>query len=126
MASPTLQVSCVLLVGHLYPRRPIQRSPQPLVSLSRVEEGDGEGLHAPSSNAWGCVSPVPGLPRVPALTHRVPRLTGQSDDQPKRIKKSKMIAKAFSKRKELLRDPGQELSFSMHTVSHDGPVGTCL
>ncbi|XP_067173703.1 protein smoothened [Apteryx mantelli] len=50
------------------------------------------------------------------------RLTGQSDDQPKRIKKSKMIAKAFSKRKELLRDPAQELSFSMHTVSHDGPV----
>ncbi|NXI05743.1 SMO protein, partial [Pachycephala philippinensis] len=50
------------------------------------------------------------------------RLTGQSDDQPKRIKKSKMIAKAFSKRKELLRDPGRELSFSMHTVSHDGPV----
>ncbi|NXQ64198.1 SMO protein, partial [Anthoscopus minutus] len=50
------------------------------------------------------------------------RLTGQSDDQPKRIKKSKMIAKAFSKRKELLRNPGQELSFSMHTVSHDGPV----
>ncbi|KAI1239571.1 Smoothened [Lamprotornis superbus] len=49
-------------------------------------------------------------------------LTGQSDDQPKRIKKSKMIAKAFSKRKELLRDPGRELSFSMHTVSHDGPV----
>lgn len=36
-----------------------------------------------------------------------------------------MIAKAFSKRKELLRDPGQELSFSMHTVSHDGPVGAC-
>lgn len=70
------------------------------------------------------VSPVPR--RVPALTCRVPRLTGQSDDQPKRIKKSKMIAKAFSKRKELLRDPGQELSFSMHTVSHDGPVGTCL
>ncbi|NWI86429.1 SMO protein, partial [Pitta sordida] len=53
------------------------------------------------------------------------RLTGQSDDQPKRIKKSKMIAKAFSKRKELLRDPGRELSFSMHTVSHDGPVGAC-
>ncbi|NWI24045.1 SMO protein, partial [Sula dactylatra] len=50
------------------------------------------------------------------------RLTGQSDDQPKRIKKSKMIAKAFSKRKELLRNPGRELSFSMHTVSHDGPV----
>ncbi|NXM83881.1 SMO protein, partial [Oenanthe oenanthe] len=50
------------------------------------------------------------------------RLTGQSDDQPKRIKKSKMIAKAFSKRKELLHNPGQELSFSMHTVSHDGPV----
>ncbi|NXO46246.1 SMO protein, partial [Locustella ochotensis] len=50
------------------------------------------------------------------------RLTGQSDDQPKRIKKSKMIAKAFSKRKELLRDPGRELSFSLHTVSHDGPV----
>ncbi|KAJ7421843.1 Smoothened [Willisornis vidua] len=50
------------------------------------------------------------------------RLTGQSDDQPKRIKKSKMIAKAFSKRKELLRDPCRELSFSLHTVSHDGPV----
>ncbi|XP_028702112.2 protein smoothened isoform X3 [Macaca mulatta] len=51
------------------------------------------------------------------------RLTGQSDDEPKRIKKSKMIAKAFSKRHELLQNPGQELSFSMHTVSHDGPVG---
>ncbi|XP_003896630.1 smoothened homolog isoform X1 [Papio anubis] len=50
------------------------------------------------------------------------RLTGQSDDEPKRIKKSKMIAKAFSKRHELLQNPGQELSFSMHTVSHDGPV----
>ncbi|EMP26347.1 Smoothened like protein [Chelonia mydas] len=49
-------------------------------------------------------------------------LTGQSDDEPKRIKKSKMIAKAFSKRKELLHNPEQELSFSMHTVSHDGPV----
>ncbi|XP_060052525.1 protein smoothened isoform X2 [Erinaceus europaeus] len=49
-------------------------------------------------------------------------LTGQSDDEPKRIKKSKMIAKAFSKRRELLQNPGQELSFSMHTVSHDGPV----
>lgn len=51
------------------------------------------------------------------------RLTGQSDDEPKRIKKSKMIAKAFSKRRELLQNPGQELSFSMHTVSHEGPVG---
>uniref|UniRef100_A0A8D0G205 Protein smoothened n=1 Tax=Sphenodon punctatus TaxID=8508 RepID=A0A8D0G205_SPHPU len=50
------------------------------------------------------------------------RLTGQSDDEPKRIKKSKMIAKAFSKRKELLHNPEQELSFSMHTVSHEGPV----
>lgn len=50
------------------------------------------------------------------------RLTGHSDDEPKRIKKSKMIAKAFSKRRELLQNPGQELSFSMHTVSHDGPV----
>lgn len=70
------------------------------------------------------VSPVPYC--VPSLTCHVPRLTGQSDDQPKRIKKSKMIAKAFSKRKELLRDPGQELSFSMRTMSHDGPVGTCL
>lgn len=70
-------------------------------------------FHAATSR-W--VSPCP---------RRVPRLTGQSDDQPKRIKKSKMIAKAFSKRKELLRDPGRELSFSMHTVSHDGPVGAC-
>uniref|UniRef100_A0A8B9X0L0 Protein smoothened n=2 Tax=Laurasiatheria TaxID=314145 RepID=A0A8B9X0L0_BOSMU len=54
------------------------------------------------------------------------RLTGQSDDEPKRIKKSKMIAKAFSKRRELLQNPGQELSFSMHTASHDGPVGELL
>uniref|UniRef100_K7FHS6 Protein smoothened n=1 Tax=Pelodiscus sinensis TaxID=13735 RepID=K7FHS6_PELSI len=38
------------------------------------------------------------------------RLTGQSDDEPKRIKKSKMIAKAFSRRKELLHNPEQELS----------------
>lgn len=75
--------------------------------------GAGERPCAPS-----CDSGAP-CPSVPS------RLTGQSDDQPKRIKKSKMIAKAFSKRKELLRDPGQELSFSMHTVSHDGPVGTC-
>lgn len=67
----------------------------------------------------------PAVTAVPSCPLRVPRLTGQSDDQPKRIKKSKMIAKAFSKRKELLRDPGRELSFSMHTVSHDGPVGTC-
>ena len=37
-----------------------------------------------------------------------------------------MIAKAFSKRRELLQNPGQELSFSMHTVSHDGPVGELL
>ncbi|XP_064200926.1 protein smoothened [Anguilla rostrata] len=50
------------------------------------------------------------------------RILGRSDDQPKRIKKSKMIAKAFSKRKELQQDPEKELSFSMHTVSHDGPV----
>ncbi|XP_030643964.1 protein smoothened [Chanos chanos] len=50
------------------------------------------------------------------------RIIGRSDDEPKRIKKSKMIAKAFSKRKELQRDPEKELSFSMHTVSHEGPV----
>uniref|UniRef100_A0A8C8SMS4 Protein smoothened n=1 Tax=Pelusios castaneus TaxID=367368 RepID=A0A8C8SMS4_9SAUR len=50
------------------------------------------------------------------------RLTGRGDNEPKRIKKSKMIAKAFSKRKELLRHPEQELSFSVHTVSHEGPV----
>ncbi|MFT7805528.1 smoothened homolog [Arapaima gigas] len=50
------------------------------------------------------------------------RVIGRSDDEPKRIKKSKMIAKAFSKRKELQKDPEKELSFSMHTVSHDGPV----
>ncbi|XP_048864698.1 smoothened homolog [Brienomyrus brachyistius] len=50
------------------------------------------------------------------------RIIGRSDDEPKRIKKSKMIAKAFSKRKELHKDPEKELSFSMHTVSHDGPV----
>ncbi|XP_043093873.1 smoothened homolog isoform X2 [Puntigrus tetrazona] len=51
------------------------------------------------------------------------RIIGRSDDEPKRIKKSKMIAKAFSKRKELQKDPEKELSFSMHTVSHEGPVG---
>lgn len=50
------------------------------------------------------------------------RLTGQSSNEPKRIKKSKMIAKAFSKRKELQQNPNQELSFSMRTVSHEGPV----
>ncbi|KAK0148086.1 Smoothened [Merluccius polli] len=50
------------------------------------------------------------------------RVIGRSDDEPKRIKKSRMIAKAFSKRKELHKDPEKELSFSMHTVSHDGPV----
>lgn len=50
------------------------------------------------------------------------KIIGRSDDEPKRIKKSKMIAKAFSKRKELHKDPAKELSFSMHTVSHDGPV----
>ncbi|MBW00190.1 Smoothened, partial [Eschrichtius robustus] len=60
---------------------------------------------------------------APSPTFSALRLTGQSDDEPKRIKKSKMIAKAFSKRRELLQNPGQELSFSMHTVSHDGPVG---
>lgn len=62
-------------------------------------------------------------PSLPSPTSSALRLTGQSDDEPKRIKKSKMIAKAFSKRRELLQNPGQELSFSMHTVSHDGPVG---
>uniref|UniRef100_A0A8C2DY12 Protein smoothened n=1 Tax=Cyprinus carpio TaxID=7962 RepID=A0A8C2DY12_CYPCA len=50
------------------------------------------------------------------------RIIGRSDDEPKRIKKSKMIAKAFSKRKELQKDPEKELSFSMHTVSHEGPL----
>uniref|UniRef100_A0A8C4ZKK7 Protein smoothened n=1 Tax=Gadus morhua TaxID=8049 RepID=A0A8C4ZKK7_GADMO len=50
------------------------------------------------------------------------RVIGRSDDEPKRIKKSRMIAKAFSKRKELHKDPEKELSFSMHTVSHEGPV----
>ncbi|XP_041636732.1 smoothened homolog [Cheilinus undulatus] len=50
------------------------------------------------------------------------RIIGRSDNEPKRIKKSKMIAKAFAMRKELHKDPEKELSFSMHTVSHDGPV----
>ncbi|XP_062374032.1 protein smoothened [Sardina pilchardus] len=50
------------------------------------------------------------------------KITGRSDDEPKRLKKSKMIAKAFSKRKELNKEPEKELSFSMHTVSHEGPV----
>lgn len=34
-----------------------------------------------------------------------------------------MIAKAFAMRKELHKDPEKEMSFSMHTMSHDGPVG---
>ncbi|XP_016533155.1 protein smoothened [Poecilia formosa] len=50
------------------------------------------------------------------------KIIGRSDNEPKRIKKSKMIAKAFAMRKELHKDPEKELSFSMHTVSHDGPV----
>ncbi|KAK9400286.1 smoothened like [Crotalus adamanteus] len=51
-----------------------------------------------------------------------PRLTGQSSNEPKRLKKSRMIAKAFSRRKELQQNPQQELSFSLRTVSHEGPV----
>lgn len=51
------------------------------------------------------------------------RIIGRSDNEPKRIKKSKMIAKAFAMRKELHKDPEKEMSFSMHTVSHEGPVG---
>ncbi|KAM7367122.1 hypothetical protein PAMP_015046 [Pampus punctatissimus] len=54
------------------------------------------------------------------------KIIGRSDNEPKRIKKSKMIAKAFAMRKELHKDPEKELSFSMHTVSHDGPVGECF
>lgn len=50
------------------------------------------------------------------------KIIGRSDNEPKRIKKSKMIAKAFAMRKELHQNPEKELSFSMHTVSHDGPV----
>ncbi|XP_077356502.1 protein smoothened [Festucalex cinctus] len=50
------------------------------------------------------------------------KIIGRSDNEPKRIKKSKMIAKAFAMRKELHNDPEKELSFSMHTLSHDGPV----
>nr|XP_057933573.1 protein smoothened isoform X2 [Doryrhamphus excisus] len=50
------------------------------------------------------------------------KIIGRSDNEPKRIKKSKMIAKAFAMRKELHKDPEKELSFSMHTLSHDGPV----
>ncbi|XP_072309730.1 protein smoothened [Eucyclogobius newberryi] len=50
------------------------------------------------------------------------KIIGRSDNEPKRIKKSKMIAKAFSMRKELHQNPEKELSFSMHTVSHDCPV----
>ncbi|TMS02932.1 Smoothened-like protein [Larimichthys crocea] len=50
------------------------------------------------------------------------KIIGRSDNEPKRIKKSKMIAKAFAMRKELHKDPEKEMSFSMHTVSHEGPV----
>ncbi|XP_061523698.1 protein smoothened [Phycodurus eques] len=50
------------------------------------------------------------------------KIIGRSDNEPKRIKKSKMIAKAFAMRKELHNDPEKELSFSMHTMSHDCPV----
>uniref|UniRef100_A0A8C6WX70 Protein smoothened n=1 Tax=Neogobius melanostomus TaxID=47308 RepID=A0A8C6WX70_9GOBI len=50
------------------------------------------------------------------------KIIGRSDDEPKRLKKSKMIAKAFAMRKELHQNPEKELSFSMHTLSHDCPV----
>lgn len=50
------------------------------------------------------------------------KIIGRSDNEPKRIKKSKMIAKAFAMRKEIHQNPEKELSFSMHTVSHEGPV----
>ncbi|XP_051911104.1 smoothened homolog [Hippocampus zosterae] len=50
------------------------------------------------------------------------KIIGRGDNEPKRLKKSKMIAKAFAMRKELHKDPEKELSFSMHTLSHDGPV----
>lgn len=101
---------CVVVVGHLHPPQDTHQAQSP-----------APGSPLPDRDSpQGCAYPVPWATPCP---HLVPRLTGQSDDQPKRIKKSKMIAKAFSKRKELLRDPGRELSFSMHTVSHDGPVG---
>lgn len=103
--------SHVAFVGHLHPQA---HSP---AWCPHVQEGELGRVPVPPA--------VTAVPPCPLCALCVPRLTGQSDDQPKRIKKSKMIAKAFSKRKELLRDPGQELSFSMHTVSHDGPVGTC-
>lgn len=103
---------CVVVVGHLHPPQDTHQAQSP-----------APGSPLPDRDSpQGCAYPVP---RATPCPHLVPRLTGQSDDQPKRIKKSKMIAKAFSKRKELLRDPGRELSFSMHTVSHDGPVGMC-
>lgn len=91
-------------------------------SASTPQSPVGSGFAGLAQNCMGsgCSSTFPSRP-APAL-----RLTGQSDDEPKRIKKSKMIAKAFSKRRELLQNPGQELSFSMHTVSHDGPVGKLL
>ncbi|XP_077566216.1 protein smoothened [Stigmatopora nigra] len=50
------------------------------------------------------------------------KIIGRGDNEPKRIKKSKMIAKAFAMRKELHNHPEKEMSFSMHTLSHDGPV----
>ncbi|KAM3832816.1 LOW QUALITY PROTEIN: protein smoothened [Vipera latastei] len=50
------------------------------------------------------------------------RLTGRAGNEPKRLKKSRMIAKAFSRRKELQQNPQRELSFSLRTVSHEGPV----
>lgn len=100
--------------------------------LCRVDLYSSESLRNLSPSGGSCpqgdgfaVSGFEGkwLLRIPSPTPAALRLTGQSDDEPKRIKKSKMIAKAFSKRRELLQNPGQELSFSMHTVSHDGPVG---
>lgn len=68
---------------------------------------------------------LPSSAAVSLFLYSFTRIIGRSDDEPKRIKKSKMIAKAFALRKELHKDPEKELSFSMHTVSHDGPVGEC-
>lgn len=50
------------------------------------------------------------------------RLIGQSDDEFKWIKKSKMIVKVFFKWYEFLQNLGQELFFSMYIVFYDGFV----
>ncbi|XP_078665081.1 protein smoothened-like [Branchiostoma floridae x Branchiostoma belcheri] len=55
------------------------------------------------------------------------RITGKAGDEPRRLHKTRMIAKAFARRRELQDgDQAERLSYSFQTVSHDDPVGINL